>query len=44
MALHTAVAVRFADQLKRDLAELHSGKKTSSLAAKWAPTPKGMPT
>ena len=42
-ALHTAVAVLFADQLKRDLADLQSGKKTSSLAAKWAPTPKGMP-
>ncbi|BDA46330.1 Uncharacterized protein L728 [Coccomyxa sp. Obi] len=40
-ALHTAVAVLFADQLKRDLADMQSGKKASSLAAKWAPTPKG---
>ena len=41
-ALHTAVAVLFADQLKRDLADMQAGRKTSSLAAKWAPTPKGM--
>ena len=40
-ALHTAVALLFAEQLRRDLADLHAGKKISSLAAKWAPTPKG---
>ena len=42
-ALHSAVAVLFAEQLRRDLADLHAGKETSSLAAKWAPTPKGEP-
>ncbi len=40
-ALHTAVALLFAEQLRRDLADLHAGKMVSSLAAKWAPTPKG---
>ena len=39
--LHTAVAVLFADQLRQDLDDLHAGKKVSSLAAKWAATPKG---
>jgi len=43
-ALHTAVAVLFADQLTRDLADLQAGKNVSSLAAKWAPTPKGTTT
>lgn len=43
-ALHTAVAVLFADQLRRDLADLQAGKSVSSLAVKWAPTPKGTTT
>ncbi|KAF2482007.1 hypothetical protein BDY17DRAFT_252702 [Neohortaea acidophila] len=45
-ALHLSVARLFADQLTLDLARLQSGdraeKKQISLAAKWAPTHKGM--
>ena len=45
-ALHITVARLFADQLKADLARLESGKRVEvkriTLAAKWAPTHKGM--
>ncbi|TKA32090.1 hypothetical protein B0A50_01337 [Salinomyces thailandicus] len=45
-ALHLTVAVLFADQLRLDLARLHSGRKEEmkqiTLAAKWAPSHKGM--
>jgi hypothetical protein len=42
-ALHLSVALLYAAHLQRDLAALHAGKRSSSLAAKWAPTPKGKP-
>ena len=45
-ALHLSVARLLADQLKVDLARLNSGQKAElkriTLAAKWAPTHKGM--
>ena len=45
-ALHLTVARLFADQLKTDLSRLQSGQKGEmkliTLAAKWAPTHKGM--
>lgn len=45
-ALHLTVARLFADQLRVDLARLASGQKAQvkliTLAAKWAPTQKGM--
>jgi hypothetical protein len=45
-ALHLTVARLFADQLKTDLSRLQSGRKAEimliTLAAKWAPTHKGM--
>lgn len=42
-ALHLSVALLYAAHLQRDLAALYAGKRSSSLAAKWAPTPKGEP-
>lgn len=45
-ALHLSVARLFAEQLKNDIARLESGKKAEikhiTLAAKWAPSHKGM--
>lgn len=43
-ALYMAVALTFAEQLRKDLIALQEGRRVSSLCAKWAPTPKGSPT